>query len=100
MSERVQLVSSYLRWRKIAMALNQRLAETIGKDVLDEAGRKLGILQGKTLVLGSEDELVILMDYCIYDIYRRGRNAVQRMLAEAPPSDPEELALLESQARA
>jgi hypothetical protein len=100
MSAHTHLVQDYRRSRKLAMKLNHRLVETLGKDVMDEGGRKLEILKGGTLVLGSEDELSVLMDYCIYDVYRGGRNAVQRMLAESPPSDPEELALLKSQAEA
>jgi SEC-C motif len=100
MSAHAHLVPTYLRLRKIGMNLSHRLVETLGKDVMHEGGQKLGILQKGKLVLGSEDELAVLMDFCIYDVYRGGRNAVQRMLADSPPSDPEELALLKAQARA
>jgi hypothetical protein len=62
MSAHTHLVQDYRRSRKIAMKLNHRLVETLGKDVMDEGGRKLGILKEGTLVLGSEDELSVLMD--------------------------------------
>jgi hypothetical protein len=100
MSAHAHLVPTYLRLRKLGMALSHKLVKTLNKDVLDEGGRKLGILRKGTLVLGSEDELAVLMDYCIYNIDRGGRNAVQRMLADSPPSDPDERALLEAQTHA
>ncbi len=100
MSAHAHLVPTYLRLRQIGKSLSNRLVASLTKDVLDEGGRELGILHKGKLVLGSEDELAVLMDYCIYDVYRGGRNAVQRMLADAPPSDPEELALLKAQTRA
>src|SRR4051794_1670119 len=100
MSGHAHLVRTYLRLRKLAMALNHKLVESLGKDVVDEGARKLNMLQKEALVLGSEDELAVLMDYCIYNIDRGGRNAVERMLAQSPPSDPEERAVLEAQSRA
>jgi hypothetical protein len=100
MSSHAHLVPTYLRLRKMSMALNNRLVESLSKDALEEGGRKLGILHKGTLVLDSEDELAVLMDYCIYNVYRGGRNAVERMLADAPPSNPKELALLEAQTAA
>lgn len=100
MSAHAHLVPTYLRLRKIGMGLSHRLADSLDRDTLNEGASKLGLLQKDTLVLGSEDELAVLMDYCIYNIHRGGRNAVQRMLAESPPSSPEERALLEAQSKA
>jgi SEC-C motif len=100
MSAHAHLVPTYLRWRQIGMRLSHRLVETLDKDIMDEGARKLGVLQKGTLVLGSEDELAVVMDYCIYNVYRGGRNAVERMLADSPPSDPDERDLLEAQAQA
>src|SRR5262249_53699167 len=100
MSAHAHLVPTYLRLRKMGTALNHKLVQTLSKDVLDEGGRKLGILKKGTLVLGSEDELAVLMDYCIYNIYRGGRNAVEKMLEDSPPSNPDELTLLEAQTAA
>jgi len=56
--------------------------------VLREGAKKLGILRGDTFVLDNEDETSVLMDYCIYDVYRKGRNAVDQYLCDRPP-DPE-----------
>ena len=100
MSAHSHLVPTYLQLRKLGMGLSHRLVKTLDKGIFDEGAQKLGSLEKGTLVLGSEDELAVVMDYCIYDVYRDGRNAVQRMLASSPPSDPDERALLEAQAQA
>jgi hypothetical protein len=85
---RDEIISRYKHLREVSMKLNQRLVQTLSKDVLDEGGRKLGILQGDTLCFNTEDESSVLMDYCIYDVRRKGRNAVEAYLIEASP-DPE-----------
>lgn len=100
MSAHAHLVPTYLRTRKLAMNLSHKLVATLDKDIMDEGGRSLGILEKGKLVLGSEDELMVVMDYCIYNVYRGGRNAVERMLANSPPSGPDELALLRAQMEA
>jgi hypothetical protein len=65
--------------------------------VLHEGGRKLGILRGGTLVFDTEDQTSVLMDYCIYDVRRNGRNAVEDHLLTIPPdSESEELNCLRS----
>jgi hypothetical protein len=99
-STHAHLVPPYRRLRKISVGLNQKLVESLSKDVMEEGAQKLGFWHKVQLVLGAEDELSVLMDYCICNVYRKAQNAVQRKLAEAPPSDPEERALLEAQANA
>jgi hypothetical protein len=100
MTEHAALLPRYKRLRKVAIPLNNRLAK-LPKDILDEGGKKLGILKGKTLVLDTEDEIVVLMDYCIYDVRRQGRNAVERYLAESrPAADSDEMLLLQAMRQA
>jgi hypothetical protein len=101
MSEHAALLPRYKRLRHVAVPLNNRLVETVAKDVLDEGGKKLGILKGNTLVLDTEDEIVVLMDYCIHDVRRRGQNAVERYLAESPPApDSDDMVLLQAMRQA
>lgn len=76
------------------MKLSHKLVAALDKGAIDEGGRRLGLLEKGRLVLGSEDELMVVMDYCIHNVYRGGRNAVEAMLADSPPSSPDELALL------
>jgi hypothetical protein len=99
-SAHAHLVPTYRRLRKISVGLSQKLVETLSKEDMEEGARKLGLWHKGQLVLGAEDELSVLMDYCIYNVYRKGQNAVQRMLAEAPPSDLDERAILGAQANA
>jgi hypothetical protein len=64
---------------------------------MDKSGRKLGILKGDTFVLGDEDEMSILADYCIYEHRENGQTAVSRYLAESPPaSDTDEYTVLKA----
>ncbi len=78
------------------MKVNNGLFKYIPRDVMEEAGKNLGILRGKTFVLGSEDESPILADHSIHDIYRNGQNSVDRCLEKSPyPADSDEQRILE-----
>lgn len=87
-ADRAEILARYKHLRAIGRQLNDKLVKRLGKDVLDEAGKKLGILQGGTLVFNFEDETSVLMDYCLYDVRRKGHNAVEQYLLDALP-DPE-----------
>jgi len=89
------IVAFYKRLQPIRLRLNHELTGRFPRDVLDEGAKKLGILRGGVLVFGSEDETCVLMDYCIYDVYRNGRNAVDQFLCDCPPDpDSAEMACL------
>jgi hypothetical protein len=87
-AKRDDIVSQYQRLRTVGWDLNNRLVKRLSKDVLEEGGTKLGMLEGKVFVVDTEDEVSILMDYCIYDVRRDGRNAIDQYLIDSPP-DPE-----------
>lgn len=87
-ADRAGIISRYKRLRTVGRTLNSKLVERLGKDVLHEGGRKLGILQRGVLVFDTQDETSVLMDYCLYDVRRKGRNAVEQYLIDSPP-DPE-----------
>ncbi len=95
MSSHAHLVARYQQLRAKAMQVNNALLKHRLKDVLDEGGTNLGLLRGKTLVLGAEADMAILSDHCIYDVYRNGRNSVQRCLEQSPfaPGSDEQLVL-------
>lgn len=95
MATRAALLTRYRRLRQAQRDLHTALFRTLPKDVLEEGGTELGLLEGNRLVLGDEAEMAIFMDYCIYSVRRDGRNAVERFLAESPPAPgSEEAALL------
>ncbi|MDY0170066.1 MAG: SEC-C domain-containing protein [Thermoguttaceae bacterium] len=87
-ADRAELVAYYKRLRAASHKLSNRLAERLPKDILEEGGRKLGILRQRAFIIRTESEMSILMDYCLYDVRRKGRNAIEQYLIESPP-DPE-----------
>jgi len=95
------IVARYQHLRSVTRNLSQRLVERLSKDALDEGGKKLGFLRGGTFVFDSADETSILMDYCMYDVRRKGRNAVEQYLIDSAP-DPasDEMACLRAMQRA
>ena len=97
MTEYSELVNKYKRFRQINRKLQNTLVEQLSRKAMGECGRKLGILKGDVFVLGNEDEMSILMDYCIYEYGENGQNAVSRYLAESPPaSDSDEYTVLKA----
>jgi hypothetical protein len=100
-ADRAGIVSRYKHLRAVGQILNHKLVERLNKDVLYEGGRKLGILQRNTLVFNSEDESAVLMDYCIYDVYRNGRNAVEQYLVDSAPAlESDEMVCLKAMQKA
>jgi len=80
-------LAHYQQLRRVARPLNGRLVKALSKRDLDEGGRKLGLLRDGVLVFETEDEMSVLMDYCLHDIRRRGRTEVERFLAQSPPAE-------------
>ena len=94
-ANRGAILSRYKHLRHVSRNLNSKLVQRLSKDVLFEGARKLGILKGNTFVFDSEDESSVLMDYCIYDVRRDGRNAFEKYLVScSPDSESDELTCL------
>jgi hypothetical protein len=94
---RDEIISRYKRLRAVGRNLNHKMVERLSKDVLHEGGKKLGILHKGVLVFNSEDESAILMDYCLYDVRRNGRNAVDQYLLDSEPApESDEMVCLRS----
>jgi hypothetical protein len=101
MTQHAELLARYKHLRQVGLELNNRLVKTLSKSVLDEGGKKLGILKRNVLTLDTEDELSVLMDYCIYDVRRKGANAVEHYLTASPPAaDSDEMVLLQAMRQA
>ena len=91
------VVAHYKRIRPIRLHLNNELVHRLSRDVLDDGAKRIGILRKGTLVFENEDETSVLMDYCIYNVYRKGRNAVEQYLCDCPPDpDSDEMACLQA----
>ena len=79
-----ELLSRYKRLREVGRNLNSHLVTLVPKAALLECGKKLGLVQGKTLALDNEEELSILFDYCLYNYRRGGKNIIERYLETSP----------------
>jgi hypothetical protein len=84
-TQQMDMVGRYKQLRQIGLSLNMQLTKILSKSEIHEGGRKLGILKNETLVLENEDEIAILMDFCLHDVRRYGINAIDRFLAQSPP---------------
>jgi hypothetical protein len=101
MSKHAELLPVYKRLRQAGLLLNQKLVKALATETLKEGARKLGILRNDIFVFDSEEESHVLMDYCIFNVYRDGLNAIQRYLAESPPPrDSDEMLVLQARLRA
>lgn len=88
LANRSELISRYQRIRTVGFNLNNRLAAGLSREVLLDGGQRLGIRRGGKLIFNSEDESSVLMDYCLYDVRRNGRSAVEQALIQSS-LDPE-----------
>ena len=95
MTQQMELVGRYKQLRQVGLAFNMQLTKTLSKSEIHEGGRKLGILKNDTLVLDNEDEIAILMDFCLHDVRRHGINAIDRFLSQpTPPLDSDKTLIL------
>ena len=84
------VLNRYKELRARGRALNDRLIKQLPKTAIRECAKKLGLLEGKTLVLDSEHELSVLFDYCLYSHRRGNKTVIDRYLEHAPPAVPSE----------
>ena len=80
-------VQRYQCLRGLARDLNHRIIQTIPREAIPQVAEAIGRLQGGVLVLGSEDESNVLMDCCLFDWIREGKNLIEKY-AENHPAAP------------
>jgi len=94
------IVAHYQHLRPIRLRLNNELVHRLSRDVLEDGAKRIGIFHDGTFVFENEDETSVLMDYCIYNVYRKGRNAVEQYLCDCPPDpDSDEMECLQAMQR-
>jgi len=73
-------IRAYKRYRKDGMELNHKImGATLDKGAISHAAGALGMAgQNRMLILDSESELSVLMDYALYECRSQGKNAVER----------------------
>jgi hypothetical protein len=79
-----EIVTIYKRMRATATQLSERAAKSMDESTLDVGGKRLGLLYGKALLVKAEHEIAVLMDYCLFDVRKNGRNAVDIFRCKSP----------------
>jgi hypothetical protein len=101
MSQYANLLPRYKHLRQVGLALNNQLVETLSTEDIHAGARALGIFRNNTIALDTEDQISVLMDFCLHDVRRDGMTAIDRYLAETPPPlDSDEMLLLKAKQRA
>jgi len=76
----------YQRLRVILRQHQNAAVKTISGFTFRKCAKTFGMLDGNKLMLESESELTILMDFCIYS-HRQKRTLMEKYLAKLPPTD-------------
>ena len=100
MTPHAELLPRYKHLRQVSVALNTKLTRTLSRSEMDEGGWRLGLLEGNTLLLGTDDEIAVLMDFCLHDVRRYGVTPIERYIRSSPPPEgSDERILLEAPRR-
>lgn len=72
-------IQKYQQYRGIAQKLSEKVIEKFTDDQsLKVVGKLMGITEGKTVMLDSEEELNFIMDFSLFEYQVEGKNFVQR----------------------
>lgn len=97
MATHADLLPRYKQLRQSGVKLNVKLGKMVSRSEMDEGGKRLGILDGDVLLLDTDDEIVVLMDYCLHDVRRYGVTPIQRYRqSNPPPEGSDECVLLQA----
>ena len=82
------MLGRYQEARALGRKVSAALLDRLPKSAFQEGARNLGVLRDNTLVLDGEQQMAVVMDYCIHDLRPNGRNAVEQWLATGAASLP------------
>jgi hypothetical protein len=95
--DQAAILQDYRALRIASVELSTKLVKSLSREDLDTGGKALEMLKDGKLFLENEDEISVLMDYVIHNVFHDGLNAVDRMLRDhSPPEGSLELRLLKS----
>ncbi|HBX49674.1 MAG: hypothetical protein A2309_09945 [Bacteroidetes bacterium RIFOXYB2_FULL_35_7] len=97
----VNIINQYKQIRALGKDHNTKLlkCEELNLDVKG-AGKKLNMLEGNTLVFDEEQDMDVLMDYAMYEIYIENKNFVERYYELDLPETTDENLILEAKLEA
>jgi hypothetical protein len=94
-------IQRYQQLRQFSRRLTSVLTKTIPREAIQEMGKALGIMRNNILVLGTMDVSSVLMDSCLFDWIKGGKNLVEKYVEAHPPTPgTDEHLLLQAYCRA
>ncbi len=91
---RGETLARYRRLREIGMRHHANVMDSLSKDAIFGHARRLGLAEGKTLVLDSMDELTLVFDLAIYTAPVGRSRAIDRYAKSARSAPGSEEALM------
>jgi hypothetical protein len=79
-----EIITRYKRLRATMTQLSERASKSMDESTLDTGGKRLGLRYGKALLVKSEHDVAVLMDYCLFDVRKNGRNVVDVFRRKSP----------------
>ena len=76
--QRERLLDKYRKHKELGRMLFRDKIKYIPREGLFKAAKKLGLTSGKTLVIGSDEEQAIAVDYTFFNEYGGKFNAIDR----------------------
>jgi hypothetical protein len=75
-----QTIKEYQRYRKAGRSLNHKIIDAyLNETILEKAATMLRLGRKRQLILDSEDDLSVLMDFALYEV-RNGRELLAAMI--------------------
>jgi hypothetical protein len=84
MQDQVRKMARYQQLRQAGKEVHEHIVKHVTRDDIHAAAQALGVLKRGAVVLDSPEEMTVVIDFCLHNVYRQGHNAVDRLLAEAP----------------
>jgi hypothetical protein len=84
--DRIAILEDYRQLRATGLKLNLALHQMLGRVDVQTAARRLGMMSGDTLVLETEDEIAVVLDFAFHNVWHNGNTVIDRKLLENPPA--------------
>lgn len=84
MSQMNTILDQYRIYRKHSIELNRKMMKRLVKaDVIDKAARDLKLGKNHLLILDTQEDINVLLDYALYELSKNGKKFIQ-LYQEAP----------------
>lgn len=80
---RAEVLTRYRHLREISKQHHSAVLDFLSKDTIISQARRLGLAQGKTLVLDSMDDLYLAFDLAIYTAPKERSRAIDRYACQS-----------------